>query len=294
MRELRVIDVAMALGAPIGGAEAAPATLRRAGLDERLRGLGWRVVHQAPGAADGGLGGLLRALADCCARPLPAGGRWLIVGGDHSLAAGSWRGIGRALGRAPGLLWIDAHLDAHTAHSSPSGRAHGMPLAALFGLGAHALAGVPGPALDPDRTLLIGTRSYEAAEYRRLRRLGVAVRAMPEIARCGLAPSFAAALARLAGAPWGLSLDVDALDPVLAPGVSTPVAGGLGAGELGAALRGLLHRRDCVALEIVEYNPRRDPDGRTAALLLELICAAASSQYDRVNLDSEEMTCNNR
>lgn len=276
---VRCIGVASSLGAPVAGCASGPESLRRAGLPSVIRHNGlaalWpEILLPEQSTADMAL--LLRKLADTTAASIAAGERPLVIGGDHSMAAGTWRGIARALGEAPGLLWIDAHLDAHTPASSPSGNAHGMPLAALFGEGDPALTDIPGPALDPARTVLLGIRSYEAAERERLDRLGVRIFEMAEINERGLPEVFAEARAIVSDGPWGISLDLDALDPDAAPGVSTPVAGGLAVADLRQALRGILRERDCVGLEIAEYNPLLDPDGRTARIVLDLLDAASA------------------
>lgn len=276
---VRCIGVASCLGAPFAGCEGGPESLKRAALSSVIRHNGleadWQDV-QLPEPSPTALNVLLTRLADATAAAIAAGDRPLVIGGDHSIAAGTWRGIGRALGAPPGLIWIDAHLDAHTPASSPSGNAHGMPLAALLGLGDPLMTDIPGPTLDPARIVVIGVRSYEAAEREHLAALGVRVYEMAEIEERGFPAVFAEARARVDSGPWGTSLDVDAVDPGHAPGVSTPVAGGLQPEALRLALRGILRERNCVGLEIAEYNPQTDPDGRTSRLILGLLDAAAA------------------
>lgn len=276
---VRCIGVASALGASVAGCEDGPDALRRAGLCSVIAHNGmaaaWpQTLH--PELSSGALGYLLAAVADAAEAALVAGERPLLVGGDHAMAAGTCRGIGRALGEAPGLIWIDAHLDAHTPASSPSGNAHGMPLAALFGLGDPQMSGIVGPPLDPARTVVIGVRSYEPEEAACLAELGVRWIGMPEIEERGLDEVLAEARRLLGNGPWGISLDLDAIDPLPAPGVSTPVPDGLQPEELLPALRGMLRERDCVALEIAEYNPSADRDGRTARLVLDLLDVASA------------------
>ncbi len=142
-----------------------------------------------------------------------------------------------------------------------------MPLAALFGAGAPELTEIAGPALDPARVAVVGPRSWEAAEKELLDRLGVRLFAAEEIAERGLAAVLADAVAIVGrDGSWGLSVDLDAIDPADAPGVSTPAPGGLRGPDLVAALRGLGRRRSCVGIEIAEYNPARDRQGATARL----------------------------
>ncbi|WP_051020048.1 ornithine--oxo-acid transaminase, partial [Thauera linaloolentis] len=200
----------------------------------------------------------------------------LVLGGDHAVAAGTWRGIARRAGHAPGLVWVDAHLDSHTATTTHSGNIHGMPLAALLGEGDAALAGVPGLPLDPARTCIVGARAWEPEERQLLERLGVRIFDMAEIARRGLTAVFrdALAIARAQGSGFGLSLDLDALDPQALPAVTCPEASGLDPRELADALLALRGCDDFLALEIVEYRPDLDADGRCARWIAEFAAAA--------------------
>lgn len=276
---VRCIGVASSLGAPFSGCEKGPLWLKQGGLAAAIRHNGMAVEWQEmlfPDMSSAALSILLAQVADAAAAAIIVGERPLVLGGDHSMAAGTWRGIGRALGKAPGLIWIDAHLDAHTPASSPSGNVHGMPLAALFGLGDPVMTGVPGPSLDPARTVVIGARSYEAAEVECLAGLGVRVFAMDEIEARGLPMIFAEALQRVGNGPWGITLDLDVLDPVDAPGVSTPVTSGLSLAALHQVLRGVLRNKDCVGLEIAEYNPMKDVENRTLRTVLDLLDAASA------------------
>lgn len=276
---VRCIGVASSLGAPLPGAEKGPLCLKEGGLAAAIRHNGlaaeWSEIL-LPETSTAALPVLLAKVADATAAAIAEGHHPLVLGGDHSMAAGTWRGIGRALGKAPGLIWIDAHLDAHTPASSPSGNVHGMPLAALFGLGEPEMTGVPGPSLDPARTVVIGARSYEAAEVEHLAGLGVRIFAMDEIEARGLPDVFAEALQQVSNGPWGISLDLDVLDPVDAPAVSTPATGGISLAALRQAVRGVLRDRNCVGLEIAEYNPLNDIDNRTLRTIIALLDAASA------------------
>ncbi|EME70835.1 arginase [Paramagnetospirillum caucaseum] len=205
---------------------------------------------------------------------ITAEGRFpIVIGGDHSIAMGTWSGLRRALA-PPGLfdlLWIDAHMDCHDPSTSPSGALHGMPLACLLGRCHPDLAGVacPGPPLTPGRVTLIGVRSFEPEETAFARRTGLRVVHMEEIAAQGLA-----AVMPLPAGPFGITLDLDAVDPGDAPAVGTPEPGGIRAAELLDALRPLLASPRCLALEIAEYSPPHDVAGRTAALMEALLRAA--------------------
>lgn len=277
---IRVIGAAAALGAPDTGPAGAPDALLAAGLVHHLCARGAPteadpVLHayEAPpisAAMDERLvaaGAYAHRLADHLAA-LPADCVPLVLGGDHAVAAGTWRGVARRLKPrgALGLIWIDAHLDSHTEHSTHSGNIHGMPLAALLGEGAAPLTSVPGPVLDPAHVCVIGARAWEAEELERLTRLGVRIFGMSEVRRRGLDAVFcdALTLARRGTAGFGVSLDLDALDPQDMPAVLCPEPGGLRARELADALHVLRSCGDLAALEIVEYLPARDPRGACA------------------------------
>ncbi len=279
---VQCIGVGSFLGAPdphVGST----AALEQAGFSARLRDNGldarWSEIPVAP---DDALASVLLRLAEACAAVISRADRPLVIGGDHSLAAATWKGIGRALGSAPGLIWIDAHLDAHTPASSPSGNAHGMPLAALLGEGDPPLVDLPGPPLVPQRVVVIGARCFEPAETERLARLGVRVHPAAEVRERGFAAVFAEARWLMGNGPWGISLDLDAIDPAAAPGVATPVAGGIAVDELLAGLSGALRERNCVGLELMEFDPGRDSGGNTARVVLAL--ADAVSRPDAATL----------
>jgi arginase len=196
----------------------------------------------------------------------------VIIGGDHSCAIGTWSGLSVYGQKALGLLWIDAHLDSHTPLTSPSGRLHGMPLAILLGEGEPALQLGQGPMVRPEYTVVLGVRSYEPGEPERLQRLGVRFYAMDEIRRRGLGVCVAEAWKRVSAAPdgFGLSIDLDALDPAYAPAVSVREPDGLSLPHLVKALHSR-NRRRLKAVEIVEFNPTLDRDLRTQKTLTALL-----------------------
>lgn len=212
----------------------------------------------------------------------PDGTRLLpvILSGDHAVAEGAWRGMAQGCADMPGLLWIDAHLDAHTSLSTPSGNPHGMPLAALLGCMPNPW-GQSVPVIDAHRTCVFGARSFEGAEFQRLQSLGVRVFGMEEISQRGLAEAFADALERVrrGGKPYGISLDLDALDPQSVHAVNTPVAFGLKVNELEDALRGVANDPAFIGFEVTEYNPLTDTDNRTA-LVVEHLLASLTSPDD--------------
>ncbi|MBD2103971.1 arginase [Leptolyngbya sp. FACHB-261] len=203
----------------------------------------------------------------------------VVLGGDHSVAIGTWSGLTQALGLGQnlGLLWLDAHLDSHTFATSPSKACHGMGLATLLGQGETSLVDLQsvGGKLSPKQVAVIGARSFEAEEVSLLQQLGVRVFLMTEVAERGLDTVLAEALEivtdRTGG--FGLSLDLDSLDPSDAPGVGVPEAGGIKAAELLAAFRLIRQHPGLKAIEIVEYTPQQDMDQRTAQLVAQILKA---------------------
>ncbi len=207
----------------------------------------------------------------------------LILGGDHSLAAGSVSGVAefyRRQGQKIGVIWIDAHSDINTPDTSPSGNVHGMPLAALLGLGpdtAGARSLAFRPRLPPENTVLVGVRDVDAAERENIRRAGMAeVYTMRDIDERGMRTVMEEAL-RAAGrgtAGYHVSLDMDWIDPEDAPGVGTPVRGGATYREAHLAMEILADHGRMFSFEIVEVNPVIDEHNRTADLAVELACSA--------------------
>ncbi|MCX8087504.1 MAG: arginase [Rhodocyclaceae bacterium] len=289
MRLTDVIGVASGLGASNPGCQDGPEVLRSLGffrdLDWPPGACAWRDIVRPP--AEPGLTALERvarvaeAVHERVAESLRAGHFPLVIGGDHSLAIGTWSGVQTALGHEGrlGLVWIDAHMDSHTFETTPSRAIHGMPLACLLGQGEPRLTNIGGEGakLLPEDVCLIGVRSFESGEADLLKRLGVRVYFMDEVRRRGLSEVFHEAWQRVMrhAAHGGISLDLDALDPEEEPGVGTPVAGGLCRAELIAALRSLRDDRRLRCLEIVEYNPHADRCFATARAVHDL-CASVS------------------
>jgi len=284
-RNIIVIGAASGAGAPDPACAGGPDALRRYHIfhDTPLQHVEWDAILRVPRDAQDtplhAVAALDTRLATEVEAVLRAGNFPLVVGGDHSCAIGTWSGVHRILAdRGPlGLIWIDAHMDSHTFATTPSGRIHGMPLACLLGHGEAALTAIDGPEakLQPEHVCLIGVRSYEAGEAALLHRLGVRVFDMEEVRRRGLAAVFdeALALVRQGTAGFGVSVDLDALDPEEEPGVGSPVPGGLRRTELAAALGRLRGDPAFVAMEIVEYNPRRDRGHVTADAVGALVGA---------------------
>lgn len=198
----------------------------------------------------------------------------LVLGGDHSIAIGTWSGVKGALENEDmGLIWIDAHLDAHIPQTSPSLNIHGMPVAILLGHGDSRFTslGELGPKLKPENLCLIGIRSFEQGEANLLNDLGVKVYMMKEVQERGFAAVFKEARSNISARRFGLSIDVDGFDPEEAPGTGTPEASGLQLKDVKEALYGLAKDPDFLALEITEFNPHRDLNNKTSHLVWDLV-----------------------
>jgi arginase len=202
---------------------------------------------------------------------------FLVIGGDHSSAIGTWSGVSAALeGKGDvGLIWVDAHLDSHTKKTTPSGNIHGMSLAALLGKGNKTLTQVltPHQKLKPRNVCVIGARSFEPEEVALLEQLQVRIFFGDEVNKKGLSAIMKEAIAIVTKetAGFGLSLDMDSLNPQEAPGVGTPESDGLKASELLKACEGLSKISGFVGLEIVEFNPLLDGEQKTEKLVAALI-----------------------
>src|SRR6266702_7467118 len=271
--------------------------MRVAGLAARLEALGHSVTDggnikveiaetQSAGSENARY---LKQIADTCLRTADAvikaledGMTPLVLGGDHPLAAGSISGVAefyRRQGQKIGVLWIDAHSDINTPETSPSGNVHGMPLAALLGLGPDLLGNLYGyfPKIAPENTVLIGVRDIDAAERENIRRAGMAeVYTMRDIDERGMRAVMEEAL-RAAGrgtAGYHVSLDMDWIDPEDAPGVGTPVRGEATYREAHLAMEIIADHGRLLSFEIVEVNPVIDEHNRTADLAVELACSA--------------------
>jgi ornithine--oxo-acid transaminase len=281
LKPIRLIGVAFDRDAETG-----PESLRLLGLDRRLRSRGvpanWqtilhphRILDKVPKVAD-----LCERAAQETESALRAGEFFAVLGDDHSCAVGSWTGAAAALAeRGPlGLIWIDAHMDSHVPETSPSGALHGMPLACLLGFGEPSLVNLGGfgPKLFPRHVCLIGVHSFEPAEQALLERLGVRIFYLGEVLRRGLNNVMEEALSIVQSdtAGFGVTLDLDAIDPKDAPGVTTPVAGGISGEEMIGALAMLQGNPGFLGIEIVEFDPPRDRSRATIYLASDLLLAA--------------------
>ena len=280
--KIRIIGAASGLGAQDQGCEDGPVAFHRSQAWHELEHhpkVDWGktlFASNAPGLSElGRIAGLCRNLAEEVAVALRADEFPLVIGGDHSVAIGTWSGVARFVGAPSGLLWIDAHLDSHTPETSYSGAVHGMPLACLLGRGDKRLLNIGrvGEQVSAAHTVVLGPRSYEPEEMDFLRHMGVRIIDSEEVLARGFVACLDEAIEIVAKAPagFGVTLDLDAIDPVLAPGVGSPEPEGLWDGDVLVAMRRLSVMPGLRAVEIVEYNPDRDWQGTTARLIADLI-----------------------
>jgi arginase len=295
-RSVHVIGVSLDLGGNRRGVDMGPSAFRIAGLAERLTALGIQVTDAgdlvAPTPETKAAGDptkkYVREIARVCERlyktslgVLEKGGVPVVLGGDHSVAAGSVAATSDFLRRRntlPGLIWVDAHGDMNTPATSQSGNVHGMPLAAILGSEPAELARIGGfaPKVDASRTVLIGIRNLDNREKERIRESGVHVFTMKDIDRSGIASIVEQAIA-LAGRDTGglhVSFDLDVCDPAIAPGVGTPVKGGLNYREAHMVMEMVADSGLLRALDLVEVNPILDDRNMTAVLGAELAGSA--------------------
>ena len=289
--KVAIIGAALDLGAGRRGVDMGPSAIRYADLDDRLGDLGigcadWGNVPTAVAEATASgdpKARFLTEIKETCeriaravARAVGEGRTPIVLGGDHSIALGTLGGMASAHG-VGGAIWFDAHGDLNTPATTPSGNVHGMPLGAALGRDTEAFASDawPLPALDPAHVVLVGVRSLDEAERAYVRESGIGVYTMSEIDRRGIEPVVREALERVAGASFvHISVDMDVVDPDVAPGVGTPVRGGLSYREAHLAMELVAESGLLGSLEIVEVNPILDRGNETAALAVELVASA--------------------
>jgi arginase len=294
--QIDIIGVPMDLGADRRGVDMGPSAIRYAHLHQKLEELGHILADQGNievpiqetcEITDPRLKyidcilPLGRRVAGAVATSVQGGCFPLVLGGDHSLSVGSIRGAAKH--RTLGVIWIDAHADFNTAETTPSGNIHGMPLAALCGLGDPRLVRLweeTTLVLDPKRVAILGARDLDPGEKRNLREAGVMVQSMELIDRCGMVAALEKAIERITRDVDGiyLSFDMDALDPRHAPGVGTPVPGGLTYREAHLACEVVAETGKLIGMDMVEVNPILDVQNQTAVLAVELIRSALGSR----------------
>jgi arginase len=293
---IRILGVPLDLGQNHRGVDMGPFALRAARLDDALRELGHEVVdagnvhvklaEEQPYGDDSAK--YLAEIAETSHetavgvyQALASGYFPLSLGGDHSVAIGTLAGVARYFhdrGESIGLLWFDAHADMNTPDTSPSGNIHGMPFAATLGYGPEALTSILdlSPKLDPAKCVLIGARDIDSTERAIVRDSGVNVFTMRQIDEQGMPAivSQAIALASRGTAGFAVSFDMDVVDPREAPGVGTPIPGGITYREAHLAMEMIADSGRMVALELVEINPILDTMNKTGALGVGLIASA--------------------
>ncbi|HEU4480357.1 MAG TPA: arginase [Actinomycetota bacterium] len=293
-RKVGVLGAPLDLGASRRGVDMGPSAMRYAGLDVRLEGLGIEVADygnvlvELPEVA---------SVADVQARYLPEilsacrqiaarvteiahlGHTPLVLGGDHSIAIGTLAGLHAAFGMG-GVLWVDAHGDLNSPANSPSGNVHGMPLAAALGACGFTVGDLSGPPwVDPARVALVGVRSLDPGEKELIKEQGLSVFTMADIDRRGVAGVMREALEVVRGPGFvHLSLDVDVCDPEIAPGVGTPVKGGLSYREAHLAMELIAEADILTSVEVVEVNPILDLADVTGQLAVELVASALGAR----------------
>jgi arginase len=295
-KHIAIIGAPLDLGAGRRGVDMGPSAVRVANLNGRLAELGYQVedlgnvpvIQRESQAEVHSRAKYLPQIADTCTlvanmvdEALGSGKFPLVLGGDHSIAVGTVSGVSEHFHRRAeklGLIWIDAHTDMNTPESSPSGNVHGMPLACCIGEGPEELTKIFGysPKVDPANVALVGIRSVDGRERDIVQRSGVHAFTMRDIDERGMRSVFEEAI-RVAGAGtagFHVSLDMDAVDPREAPGVGTPVQGGITYREAHLAMEMVGDTGRMTSLEIVEVNPVIDEVNRTAILAVELVMSA--------------------
>jgi arginase len=294
--KIRIIGVPMDLGASRRGVDMGPSALRVAGLQAKLKQLGRQVedigniIVKQPEEQHYGVKNAkyleeisvtCKGLADIVGKTLDEDLLPLVLGGDHSIAVGTAGGAAAHYHKESkriGLIWLDAHGDMNTPESSPSGNVHGMPLASIMGYGPPELTDLGGikPMVEPRNIALVGIRDLDAKERRLVKDSGVHIFTMRDIDERGMREVMAEAL-RFAGddtAGIAVSLDMDFVDPSDAPGVGTPVRGGVTYREAHLALEMIADSRAMVSFELVEINPVIDLHNTTATLGVELVLSS--------------------
>ena len=295
-RDIALISVSIDLGAGRRGVDMGPSALRIAGINPAIRAIGYSVTDlavltaSAPETTEAGdptlrfldeIAHTAERTHEAVSEALRRGCPPLVLGGDHSLSMGSVAAVAdhhRPSGSSIGVIWVDAHADMNRPHTSPTGNIHGMPLAVLLGEGESRLT--RGRAsVRPENTSVLGARSLDAGEKRLIRELGVRVFAMTEIDERGVGTCMDEALARANDGTAGfhLSFDLDVLDPRIAPGVGTPIQGGLTYREGHLVCEKASRNGRLLSLELVELNPVLDDRNQTAEVGVGLLASALGS-----------------
>lgn len=295
-KHIAILGAPLDFGAGRRGVDMGPSALRLGGLNAKLQSIGYQVrdlgnvpvTQQETIDAGEPTAKYLAPISQCCVElarivsdTVDKGQFPLVLGGDHSVGAGTVAGVSnsfRKQGKKIGVIWIDAHADMNTPEISPSGNVHGMPLASCLGRGPKELTGIFGysPKMDARNTVLIGLREIDPLEREVVRDLGVVAYTMRDIDELGLRKVMEQAITAASDGTAGfhLSLDMDAIDPDEAPGVGTPVRGGMSYREGHLSMEMVSDSAGMVSMEVVEVNPVLDTANRTALLAIELVMSA--------------------
>lgn len=290
-RKISIVGAPMDLGQLRRGVDMGPSAIRYAGVVERLESLGYQVddlgdieigrdrLTTDPLTGLRNLEAVVQAsakIAEKVDKIMKEGSFPLVLGGDHSIAIGTLSGISKYFKRL-GVIWFDAHGDLNTPETSPSGNIHGMPLAVSLGLGETTLTQIGGycPKIQPENIVIIGARSLDEGEKRLIKEKGIKVYTMHEIDRLGIPKVIEETIAYFKNRSDGvhLSLDLDGLDPLYAPGVGTPVEGGLNYRESHFAMEMLFESGMITSAEFVEVNPILDERNKTGVLAVGLMAS---------------------
>ena len=294
--QIDIIGVPIDLGADRRGVDMGPSAIRYAHLHQKLHDLGYTLedkgnievpIQETCSITDPRLKyidciiPMARRIAGAVATSVQGDRFPLVLGGDHSLSVGSIRGAAKH--KKIGIIWIDAHADFNTPETTPSGNIHGMPLAALCGFGDPRLVSLweeTPPVVDPRRVAVIGARDLDPGEKRNLREAGVMVQSMEQIDRFGMVTALENAIEQVSRDADGiyLSFDMDSLDPRHAPGVGTPVPGGLSYREAHLACEVVAETGKLIGMDMVEVNPILDVQNQTAIHAVEFIRSALGSR----------------
>jgi arginase len=294
-RKVTIIGAALDLGAGRRGVDMGPSAIRYAGLDARLAELGYDYVDRGNVgtavpeaiAVEDEQARFLPQIKDTCrdlaqlvASAARDGSIPLVLGGDHSVALGSLGGLRDTYGPG-GVIWIDAHGDLNSPETSPSGNVHGMVLAAALGLAGDRFSGDGWslPAIEQGRVALVGVRSLDEGERELLKELDARVFTMSDVDRLGVERAVREALSHVAGPGFvHVSLDMDVIDPDVAPGVGTPVRGGLNYREAHLLLELIAESGLATSFDVVEVNPVLDRENQTGKLAVELVASGLGAR----------------
>lgn len=295
-RKIRIIGAPLDLGAGHRGVDMGPSAFRVAGIHQAVRDLGIAVedfgdieadVAETRDPGNPKLKYLKEIRATCVtlknvvAKTMDEGVMPVVLGGDHSIAMGTIAGVSKHFRKSKekaGLIWLDAHADANTELTSPTGNIHGMPMAVCLGLGAADLLSIhdsKGPMIDGERAAIIGLRAVDIKERANVAQVGIGAFTMRHIDERGMRAVMEAAIQRAMNGTAGIhvSIDLDAVDPEEAPGVGTPSPGGISYREMHLAMEMLADTERVCSVELVEVNPILDRANQTAKLGVELLCS---------------------